>query len=148
MANWINLIKERYLSVDKMNAIYNDFLFINEALENKGYSIFEINDNSVTYGINPNLILDKMNAVEDNIQLIESTVDWINPYYSVYKWAHNTFDKKSEVDRWIMYLNFVYEVLSGNIPPLQYLTDINGYYITDIEGNYILVYKGDEPINE
>ena len=140
MANWINLIKERYLSADKMNAIYNNFIFINEKLAEKGYIISDVNDNSVTYSISPDLILDKMNAVESNIQAIEDSVDWINPYYKLFEWAHNTNEKKTEVDRWIMYLNFVYNVLSGNIKSSQFLIDINDNYIVDKYGNYILVY--------
>ena len=141
MADWIELIKERYLSADKMNAIYNDFEYLNKKLTENGYTISEITDSSVTYGISPALILEKMNAVESNIQNIENVVDWVNPYYTVYQWVHNTFDKKSEVDRWIMYLNFVYGILSGNIRPSQYLIDIDGNYIIDKYGNYILVYK-------
>lgn len=144
MADWIELFKERYLSVDKMNAIYNDFQVINELLAEKGYIIYDLTDNTVTYGISPALILDKMNAVESNIQSVENAIDWINPYYSLFEWAHDTYEKKPEVDRWIMYLNFVYGVLTGTLKAAQYLIDSKGNYIIDKTGNYILVYKEDE----
>lgn len=141
MASWYELAKERYLSADKMNGTYQNFQYINEKLSEKGYEIIEVSDNSVTYSISPDLILDKMNAVESNIQAFENTVDWINPYYKVFEWAHNTYDKKSEVDRWIMYLNFAYGVLSGTLKGGQYLEDVTGKKILDKDGYYILVYK-------
>ena len=141
MADWIELFEEQYLSVDKMNAIYNDFHYLNEQLAKKGYAVYEISDNSVTYSIHPSLILDKMNTVERNIQKLEQAADWLNPYYSVFEWAHSTVNKKAEVDRWIKYLNFTYAVLNGDLRPSQYLIDKHGYYITDIYGNYILIYR-------
>ena len=141
MVGWIELIKERYLSVDKMNAVYNDFLYISEKLSEKGYSVSEITDSSVTYNISPKDIIEKMNAVEANIQAVNDATDWINPYYSLFEWLHKTNNKKTQVDRWIMYLNFAYDVLSGKLKGTQYLIDINGNYITDKRGNYILVYK-------
>lgn len=144
MAKWIELIQERYLSVDKMNAIYNDFKFINDLLFEKGYTIYELTDNTVTYGISPALIVEKMNSVEKNIQSIENSTDWINPYYSLFKWAHDTYQKKSEVNRWITYLNFTYGVLNGTLKAAQFLIDSSGSYIVDKTGNYILVYKENE----
>lgn len=141
MASWIELIKERYLSVEKMNAIYNNFLFVSEKLSEMGYALSVTNDNSVTYNISPADILDKMNAVESNIQAIDAATDWINPYYKSFEWTHRTDNKKAEVDRWIMYLNYTYGVLTDPIKALQYLVDQDGNYITDKNGNYILVYK-------
>lgn len=141
MANWIELETERYLSADKMTAIYNNFLYLNEQLKAKGYTIYDITDNSVTYGISPEKIINKMSAVESNIQAIENAADWINPYYKIYEWVNNATDKKTEVDRWIMYINFAYKALSGTINKSSYLIDIDGNYITEKSGNYILVYK-------
>lgn len=141
MASWIELIKERYLSVNKMNAIYNNFLFISEKFAEMGYVPSVTNDNSVIYNISPADVLDKMNAVESNIQAIDKATDWINPYYKSFEWTHRTDNKKAEVDRWIMYLNYTYEVLSDSVKALQYLIDQDGNYITDKYGNYILVYK-------
>lgn len=141
MGNWINLFSERYLSADKMNAIYNNFQIINELLSQNGYAIFELTDNTVTYGINPSLILEKMNSVETNIQNVENSIDWITPYYKIFDWVHETRNKKNQVDRWINYLNFVYKVLTGAIKGSQYLVDKYNKKIVDQNGFYILVYK-------
>ena len=141
MDNWIELTKERYLSVDKMNDIYKNFLFINKKLVEMGYTPSETIDNRVKYNISPANILDKMNAVEKNIQAIDAATDWINPYYKSFEWTHRTENKKAEVDRWIMYLNYTYKVLTNTIKALKWLVDQDGNYITDKNGNYILVYK-------
>ena len=141
MAKWIELINSKYLNVDTMNAIYNDFMYINEALSEKGYSVYEIEDNTVMYTISPANILVKMNSVESNIQKIENTTDWVNPYFKVFEWVKNTVNKKAEVNRWILYLNFVYKVLEGEEREMVYLVDMHGNYIIDKFGANILVYK-------
>lgn len=141
MENWIELTSEQFLSADKMNAIYNDFIYLKNQLEEKGYNVFEVTDNTVTYIIHPTFILSKMEKVETNIQNLDAVIDWVNPYYSIYKWAKHSINKKSQVDRWIMYLNFVYDVLSGNVPPSAYLVDKDNNRIVDEYNNYILVYK-------
>ena len=146
MADWIELVQSDFLTVTQMNDIYNNFLFLNQELAKKGYAVINVKDNSVEYTISPAHILEKMNNVEDNIQEIQKVVDWYNPYYSVFKWLKNTTNKKEEVDRWINYLNFTYEALSGGISNSTYLVDINGNYIVDRNRNYILVYT--EVINE
>lgn len=143
MAEWIELVNSKYLNVDTMNAVYNDFIYINELLSEKGYTVYEITDNSVTYSISPADILSKMNGVESNIQTLENTVDWVNPYFKVFEWVKNTVNKKSEVNRWLLYLNFVHKVLTGEERAMCYLIDKNGNYIIDKFGAYILVYKED-----
>lgn len=144
MGSRTDLISERYLSADKMNLIYADFTVLKEALEGKGYSVGELQDSSVSYGIYPENILAKMNAVESNIRTIEAATDWINPYYEEFKWRHNTRDKRVQVDRWINYLNFAHGAISGGTPGEQKLADITGRGITDKNLNRITVLKEDK----
>lgn len=143
MADRINSIKECYLSVEKMNAIHSLFQDIQDLFSNCGYELTQIplNTVKVTYDINIEQILNVLNDTESNIQIIEKTSDWINPYYAEFEWTKNTPDKKKHVDRWIYYLSHTYNVLNKTTYGSQYLIDENGNYITDKYGNYILVYK-------
>lgn len=143
MGSRTDLISERYLSADKMNLIYADFTALKEALESEGYPVGELQDSSVSYGIYPESILAKMNAVESNIRTIEAATDWINPYYAEFEWLHGTRDKRVQVDRWINYLNFAHNAIAGGTPGEQKLSDITGRGITDKNLNRITVLKED-----
>lgn len=71
---YIALQRSNYLSVDQMNAIYNNFLYLKEKIENQGLSVGEIADNTVSYDISPAVILEKFNFVEQNIQTIHKAL--------------------------------------------------------------------------
>ncbi len=144
MAEWINLTENGYLSVELMNGIYNNFLYIAETLTTAGRSAPEISDNRVTYSIGPADILNKFNLVEQNIDKLHELADYPDIYYgSSFRWSTNIYMRKylyNGVMRWINLLNDAKRHLDGDLDT-AYLVDINGNQITDINGNKILVYK-------
>lgn len=136
---YIALQRSNYLSVDQMNAIYNNFLYLKEKIENQGLSVGEIEDNTVSYDISPAVILEKFNLVEQNIQTIHKALrngydDSLN--YKEFVWQPYTVDRKSEVVRWFEWFEDMkkIEIIS------ETLTDINGEPITDINGEEIKTY--------
>ena len=144
MAEWINLTNYGYLSVELMNGIYNNFLYIAEELTAAGCSTPEISDSQVTYSISPADILSKFNLVEQNIDKLHELANYPDIYYgSSFRWSRNTNMQKNlfkGVMRWIKWLNDAKRHLDGNCET-AYLLDINGNQITDVNGNKILVYK-------
>lgn len=144
MAEWINLTENGYLSVELMNGIYNNFLYIAEELTAAGRSAPEISDSQVTYSISPADVLSKFNLVEENIDKLHELADYPDVYYgSSFRWIANTYMRKylyNGVMRWINWLDDAKRHLDGNFET-AYLVDINGNQITDINGNKILVYK-------
>lgn len=144
MAEWINLTENGYLSVDLMNGIYNNFLYISETLTAAGRLAPEILDSQVTYSISLADILSKFNLVEENIDKLHELADYPDIFYGYsFRWSANTDMRKylyKGVMRWINCLNDAKRHLEGNFET-AYLVDINGNQITDINGNKILVYK-------
>ena len=57
-----------------------------------------------------------MNAVEKNITVLHYRVEkkingWKDKYYKSFTWTARTYDKKSEVYRWIDWINNFYTML-------------------------------------
>lgn len=136
---YIALQRSNYLSVDQMNAIYNNFLYLKEKIESQGLSVGEIEDNTVSYDISPAVILEKFNLVEQNIQTIHKALrngydDSLN--YKEFVWQPYNVDRKNEVVRWLEWFEDMkkIEIIS------ETLTDINGEPITDINGEEIKTY--------
>lgn len=71
---FIELKKGAYLSVEQMNAIYNNFQYLKEKLQNAGFSVGYLIDCSVDYNIAPVDILPQFNAVEINIQMLHTVL--------------------------------------------------------------------------
>lgn len=122
-----------------MNAIYNNFLYLKEKFENHNFSVGEIADNSVSFIISPDKILEKFNLVEKNIQTVHQTAlryNYDGKYYKKFVWKPYTRDRKSEVLRWINWFDEMnkLQIIS------ETLTDINGKPITDINGEEIKTY--------
>lgn len=144
MAEWINLTENGYLSVELMNGIYNNFVYIAEELTAVGRSAPEISDSQVTYSISPADILSKFNLVEQNLDRLHEPADYPDIYYgSSFRWDTNTYLRKhlyNGVLRWINCLNDAKRHLDGDFDT-AYLVDNTGNRITDINGNPILVYK-------
>lgn len=144
MAEWIDLTERGYLSVELMNSIYNDFIYIYERLITAGHSVPEILDIQVTYSISPANILNKFNLVEQNIDNLHEMANYPDAYYiSSFRWSKNTDMKKylySGVKRWINWLTDAKKHYDGDFETM-YLTDKNGNQISDKNGNKILVYK-------
>ena len=141
---FIDIKKGTYLSVDQMNAIYNNFQYLKEKLENAGVSVGELIDNSVNYNISPSDILQKFNAVESNIQTIhrvlKSLLESDESYYKKFTWKPITIDKKSEIWRWI---DWLYNAKNIYIY-YDILCDINNDILTDNSGENIMVLTGKE----
>lgn len=144
MAEWINLTENGYLSVELMNGIYNNFVYIAEELTAAGRSAPEISDSQVTYSISPADILSKFNLVEQNIDKLHELADYPDIYYgSSFRWSENTYMRKylyNGVMRWINWLNDAKKHLDGDFET-AYLTDINENQISEVNGNLIMVYK-------
>lgn len=137
---YINLQRSNYLTVSQMNAIYNNFLVIKSKFENCGFTVGEMKNNGVSYDISPAEILEKFNFAEQNIQAIHKVLhdNYCDDgkYYKQFEWKPYTVDRKSEVWRWLDWLDFVnlIDIISEN------LNDVNGDPITDINGEAIKVY--------
>ena len=122
------LKKERYLSVDKMQEIYNAFNQLNQLLTDKGFPAVSLVDNTFSYNLSPAKIIDKMNAVEQNITAMHNITNgriegWQDKYYKKFKWTSETYNIKSEVYRWIDWINSFYKMLTSvkaEYLPLRY----------------------------
>ena len=130
--------KERYLTVDKMAEIYSAFENLNIMLEDIKLPRVELENNTVTYVISPADILNKMNMVEKNITALHYRVEgkiigWKDKYYKSFTWISRTCEKKSEVWRWIDWINSFHTMLSNvkiEYIPIHY-TDGNAVYNLD-----------------
>lgn len=141
---FIDIKKGAYLSAQQMNDIYNNFLYLKETLENAGFTVGEIVDNSVDASIDPIDIMAKFNAVETNIQKIHNVfkpaLGTTERYYKEFTWQAWPLNRKLEVWRWI---DWLYNVKNISIF-YEALLDINGEPITDINGEQILVLAAKE----
>lgn len=140
---WIMIEPKNYLPTYDINNVYNNFLFIRSALLAKGYSVGSITKPYTTdeYHTNISTIKDTINTVENDIDIINTAIDWDNEYYiESYRWIKLTIDKKQKVFRWLQWLNQCYSVITGITPKTYYLLDIGGNQIYDINGENILCY--------
>ena len=135
---YLNIAKTDYLSVNQMNAIYNNFQFLKEKLQIAGAPVGELVDSSVTYDIADNKVLEKFNAVEQNIQTLHDSLFYLldkdEKYYKNFLWEINTQDRRSEVWRWIDWMNEAKE-----ISRYELLRDVNGEMVVDVNDEKILV---------
>ena len=141
---FIDIKKGTHLSVEQMNAIYNNFQYLKEKLETEGFADGEIVDNTVDYSISPADILDKFKAVESNIQTIHATLLDIfeidEKYYKFFEWTATTGNRKAEVWRWIDWLYEAKKLASK----YELLFDVNGEQVFDVNGERILVLQESE----
>ena len=141
MADWINLQKPSFLTVDVMLALNNNFNYLRDYFLSFNLPVPELKDVTVDYSISPLEIQQKFNDVEFNIQLLENVTKnrlYIkNNYFKKFDWPKSPMDIKKEVYRWIDWLNEVKKYT------IQYenLKDINGEQITDINGEDLIVLK-------
>lgn len=142
---WIMIEPKDYLSTYDINNVYNNFLFIRSALISKGYTVGPITKPYTTdeYHTNISAIKDIINTVENDLDIIQNSIDWVNEYYvESYRWVKLTTDKKQKVFRWLQWLNQCYSVIIGITQKPEYLIDINRNQISDINGENILCYRG------
>lgn len=145
MADWITLSNENFLTVDKMNAIYNNFLYLHEYLSLFGLEV-DIIDNSVEYDTSIVSLLAKFNAVESNIQAVHTVLNIVfgvtEKNYKIHLWTKYAQNLKLEVWRWINWLNEVnrYQI------QIETLYDINGEPITDINNETVEVLEIKETV--
>lgn len=141
---FIDIKKGNYLSVEQMNAIYNNFQYLKGKLETAGFEVGELLDSSVTYNIHPVNILQKFNAVESNIQTIQTALldvfESDEKYYKVFGWTATTPNRKAEVWRWI---DWLYEA-KKRACIYEVLYDVNGEQVFDINDERILVLQESE----
>lgn len=137
---YLKLKKGPYLSVEQMNVIYNNFLYLKEKLTTEGFRVGTIRDNSVTYDIHPVEIINKFQAVESNIETISDAFgDLFDENYEPYVWQAMTSDRRLKVWRWFDFLDKAYEYANK----YGKLYDINNEPIYDINGEYIFVLQGE-----
>lgn len=141
---FIDIKKGTHLSVDQMNAIYNNFQYLKEKLETSRFVVSELIDNSVDYSISPANILQKFNAVESNIQTIHTALLDIfesdEKYYKVFGWTATTGNRKAEVWRWI---DWLYEA-KKRACMYEILFDANDEQVFDVNDERILVLQESE----
>ena len=109
MANWIELKKGRYLTVDDMTAINNNFQYLRDYFLSFGIDVPTLRSIAVSYNISPADIQQKFNDVEYNIQIIDEITkehfNIENHYFKIYTWDKNPGNIKEEIYRWIDWLN-------------------------------------------
>lgn len=139
MAEWIKLEKKRFLTVEDMVAINNNFNYLREYYLSFGLPVGEMLDVSVTHNILPSAILQKFNDVEKNIQTIQKIsigyLDIRNKFFKFHTWKKYPVNLQKEVNRWFDFLNEQkrYFLQYGN------LTDKYGELITDVNDESIQV---------
>lgn len=141
---FINVQKDIYLTVDQMNNIYNNFQYLKDSLEQFGLKVGNLVDNSVTYQTSPADFLDKFNNVEKNIQTFHKTLKNLlgkdEKFYKDFVWTAKTINRKSEVWRWIDWMNNV-----KNIKVFyENLYDAENNVIIDKYGEPIMILSGKE----
>ncbi len=113
----VNVKVGKYLSVDNMNDIYDNIVEINSLLPDIHIAAETLKDSSVTFGISPLNILDKMNAVEYNIRVIHNKLsgikNWKDANFKVFIWQPITFDKSKEIQRWINWVNDCFAMIKN-----------------------------------
>lgn len=139
MAKWIKLEKKRFLTVEDMAAINNNFNYLREYYLSFGLPIGEMLDVSVTHNILPSAILQKFNNVEKNIQTIQKiSIGYLNirnKFFKFHTWQKYPVNLQKEVIRWFDWFDEQkrYTLEIGN------LSDKNGELITDINNEVIQV---------
>lgn len=143
MANsrtWVNLDKApQYFTVNFGNQINENLQFVAEELNTSGYTV-SIPEITFNYDTPITDIKGLFNSVESNITAIHNIVNWIDEHYEAFEWVKKTIGKRSEVQRWLDWLNGIKAILDGANRWL-YLVDENGNYITDEKGYFIIVYS-------
>ena len=141
MAGWIELKKKRYLTVEDMAALNNNFNYLRNYYLSFGLPVGELCDITVTYNISPADIQQKFNDVERNIQTIQKiTSEYLhieNQYFKKYSWEKYPKQLKAEVYRWIDWLN---EMKKYRLKYVD-LTDINNEPITNMNGVNLQVFE-------
>lgn len=115
MASWVNISLGQYLTVDIMNAIYNNFVYLSEKMAADGIQVPDLENNTVSYEISPADILAKFNAVEHNIDILHTLVEYSDEYYeTAFVWTEDMYLPeylRNGVSRWINWLNCAKENL-------------------------------------
>lgn len=141
---FIDIKKGTHLSVEQMNAIYNNFQYIKNKLEAEGLKVGELVDSSVDYSTSPIDILPKFNAVETNIQILHKVFFNLlgrdEKFYQSFEWTPTTANRKNEVWRWI---DWLYNAKNMSLY-YEELYDVNNELITDLNNEPILVITAKE----
>lgn len=145
MASWINIdVGGNFFNGDDAYYIYNDLKYVASVFAEVGLGNVEILNCNMPQNLALNLVMERFNLVEENIDKLHALVDYSDTYYgSSFRWSENTDMGKhlyNGVKRWINWLNDAKKHCDYYLN-IAYLTDINGNYITDKNGNKILVYK-------
>lgn len=109
MADWIELKKKRYLTVEDMTALNNNFQYLRDYFLSFEVEVPTLRSVAVSYNISPADIQQKFNDVEYNIQILDEIANEHfniqNNYFKIYMWDKNPRNIKKEVYRWIDWLN-------------------------------------------
>ena len=139
---YIKLNKSAFLSADQMNAIYNNFLYLKEKLNNEGFTTYGMRDNSVSYDTHPKDILERFKAVEANIEEIRTAlgVFFAGKHEEYFEWQPITTGRRERVWYWIDLITQAHKYANK----YTVLFDINNERIYDINGNEIVVQQEGE----
>ena len=139
MADWIELKKKHYLTVEDMAALNNNFNYLRDYYLSFNLPVGELIDVAVEYSISPAAIQQKFNDVEQNIQTIQKTAsDHLlieSKYFKKHTWEKYPRNLKKEVWRWIDWFNEIKQYKIGYTD----LIDMNGETIADINGETLQV---------
>lgn len=135
-------LKENYLTVSLMNDIQNEFVGIQFALIEAGYTSPDVRVDSVYADYPPTKIKDLFNLQEATTQKIDAVVDWINPYSAVFEWGEKNGAIFNHVNRWWNWVEFNQKIIKGEEQKEQFLLNANNEQITDINGEPITTLEG------
>ena len=160
----------RYVDVNFLNTLRNNFQYFVDILTEKGYinplvpvELWE----EVDYNYNIVKILPLFDLIEKSTTEIDKNTTWINDYsYYVkdndyedgeenpivwYEWSEKEANKQALVKRWLDWMNYNYLIVSGQEQMQQYLfvkspsDNTNGYFaeqLYDSSGEQIRTLEG------
>lgn len=115
------------LNASDFNSAQSNIETIRDILNNKGYEIPDLDKSTASYNTPLYNVIDKLNAVEYNLDVIDSSLKSIffgETYRAVEgKKAHN----KEQIWRWFQILNDLKEIAIGNKGFWGYLLCNDGY---------------------
>lgn len=146
MAYWIKPdITNNYFDAYSSFIVNNDLEYISEVFAELGLGSPEISNCEITQMTHIADIMDKFNAVEQNIDRLHECVNYPDIYYAApFRWGYDTNMYKylyNGVMRWYNWLIDAEKHCSKSDFETAYLTDKYGNFITDKNGRKIKIYK-------
>lgn len=141
----INILKSGdFWDYNLPNNIYNNLIYIRDRLVTKGYSVQEFTpiDFSLGYATNIKDIKAKLNAIENNINILNASLtDFIEYYYGSAVNYGRFAPKLAELNRWINICNNLRSIAYGEKQKTVYINK-SGNILCLSNGDKLLIQRG------